>query len=153
MRAGLALIESDRLQVVPPSRKNEVVGFLRGGLDDLSISRSRARAHGWGIPVRVDPRLREVDVGSWAGRSMDEVGAEVPDFWPALREGRDFRRSETGETATESGQRVALAVLEHAEAAPGDEVLLVVGHGLSLRVGALLLMFSPLALVSAMAVE
>jgi methionyl-tRNA synthetase len=51
----LALIESDRLQVVPPSRKNEVVSFLRGGLDDLSISRSRARAHGWGIPVPGDP--------------------------------------------------------------------------------------------------
>jgi methionyl-tRNA synthetase len=51
----LALIESERLQVVPPSRKNEVVSFLRGGLDDLSISRSRARAHGWGIPVPGDP--------------------------------------------------------------------------------------------------
>jgi len=32
-----------------------VVSFLRGGLDDLSISRSRARAHGWGIPVPGDP--------------------------------------------------------------------------------------------------
>ena len=51
----LALIESDRLQVVPISRKNEVVSFLRGGLDDLSISRSRSRAHGWGIPVPGDP--------------------------------------------------------------------------------------------------
>jgi len=51
----LALIESDRLRVVPPSRTNEVVSFLRGGLDDLSISRSRTRAHGWGIPVPGDP--------------------------------------------------------------------------------------------------
>jgi len=32
-----------------------VVSFLRGGLDDLSLSRSRARAHGWGIPVPGDP--------------------------------------------------------------------------------------------------
>ena len=46
----------------------------------------------------------------------------------------------TGETATESGQRVALALLDHAEAAGDDDVLLVVGHGLSLRVAALLLM-------------
>ena len=35
---------------------------------------------------------------------------------------------------------MALAVLDHAEAAADGEVLLVVGHGLSLRVGALLLM-------------
>ena len=34
----------------------------------------------------------------------------------------------------------ALALLDHAEAAGDDEVLLAVGHGLSLRVGALLLM-------------
>jgi probable phosphoglycerate mutase len=80
-----------------------------------------------------------VNVGSWAGLSIEEVGSQVPDFWPALREGRDFRRSPGGETATEAGQRVALAVLDHAEAATGDDVLLLVGHGLSLRVGAMLL--------------
>ena len=49
------LIESDRLRILPLGRKNEVLGFLRGGLTDLSISRSRARAHGWGIPVPGDP--------------------------------------------------------------------------------------------------
>jgi methionyl-tRNA synthetase len=51
----IALIESDRLQVWPPGRRNEVLSFLRGGLADLSVSRSRTRAHGWGIPVPGDP--------------------------------------------------------------------------------------------------
>ena len=92
------------------------------------------------IGVQSDERLREVNVGSWAGMSVDDIGKEEPDFWPALREGRDFPRSPTGESATQAGQRVALAVLDHAEAAADGEVLLVVGHGLSLRVGALLLM-------------
>src|SRR5262249_8272734 len=45
------LIETDQLRIVPQTRKNEVLSFLRGGLTDFSISRSRARAHGWGIPV------------------------------------------------------------------------------------------------------
>jgi methionyl-tRNA synthetase len=49
------LIESDRLRVWPPGRKNEVLSFIRGGLADLSVSRSQARAHGWGIPVPGDP--------------------------------------------------------------------------------------------------
>lgn len=109
---------------------------------DLARAAETARivAGKCGLDVATDPRLREVDVGSWAGMSMDEVGRLEPDFWPALREGRDFRRSATGESATESGQRVALALLDHAEAAGDDEVVLAVGHGLSLRVGALLLM-------------
>lgn len=49
------LIETDRLRIVPATRKNEVLSFIRGGLEDFSISRSRARAHGWGIPVPGDP--------------------------------------------------------------------------------------------------
>jgi len=48
------LIESDQLRIVPRTRKNEVLGFIRGGLADFSISRSRARARGWGIPVPGD---------------------------------------------------------------------------------------------------
>jgi methionyl-tRNA synthetase len=48
------LIETDQLRIVPRTRKNEVLGFIRGGLEDFSISRSRARARGWGIPVPGD---------------------------------------------------------------------------------------------------
>ncbi|MBF9132206.1 methionine--tRNA ligase [Plantactinospora sp. S1510] len=51
----LAALESGALRVVPPTRLNEVVSFVRGGLEDISISRSNARARGWGIPVPGDP--------------------------------------------------------------------------------------------------
>jgi methionyl-tRNA synthetase len=49
------LIDSDRLHIVPESRKNEVLSFIRGGLCDFSISRGAGRAKGWGIPVPDDP--------------------------------------------------------------------------------------------------
>lgn len=49
------LIETDQLHIVPETRKNEVLSFIRAGLLDFSVSRSRARAHGWGIPVPDDP--------------------------------------------------------------------------------------------------
>jgi methionyl-tRNA synthetase len=51
----LALIESGQLRVEPEKRRNEVLSFLRMGLADFSISRSQARAHGWGVPVPGDP--------------------------------------------------------------------------------------------------
>src|SRR6202012_4659414 len=47
----IELIESDTLAITPESRKNEVLSFLRGGLKDLSISRS---SFTWGIPVPED---------------------------------------------------------------------------------------------------
>jgi len=49
------MIESGEFQILPETRKNEVLSFIRGGLRDFSISRSVARAKGWGLPVPNDP--------------------------------------------------------------------------------------------------
>ncbi len=50
-----AEISSGRLRIEPASRRNEVLGFIAGGLADFSVSRSVARARGWGIGVPGDP--------------------------------------------------------------------------------------------------
>lgn len=49
-----SLIANDDIKIVPAKRKNEVLGFLREGLKDFSISRSRERARNWGVPVPND---------------------------------------------------------------------------------------------------
>lgn len=49
------LVESDKLRITPQTRKNEVLSFVRSGLSDFSISRSRTRAQNWGVPVPNDP--------------------------------------------------------------------------------------------------
>lgn len=48
------LISTDKLKIIPEIRKNEVLSFIRRGLQDFSISRGVKRAHGWGIPVPDD---------------------------------------------------------------------------------------------------
>lgn len=50
----LAAIEEGRLRIEPEARRNEVVSFIGAGLEDISVSRSAERAHGWGIPVPGD---------------------------------------------------------------------------------------------------
>ncbi len=50
----LDLITSGRLRVVPDFRRNEVLGWLKGEVPDLSISRSNERAKNWGVPVPGD---------------------------------------------------------------------------------------------------
>ena len=47
------LIEGDPSLVRPEGRKNEVLSFVRGGLQDLSISRQKSSVS-WGIPVPGD---------------------------------------------------------------------------------------------------
>lgn len=49
------LIVNNALRIVPDIRKNEALAFIKKGLEDFSISRSKERARGWGIPVPNDP--------------------------------------------------------------------------------------------------
>ncbi|HYJ10307.1 MAG TPA: methionine--tRNA ligase [Polyangiaceae bacterium] len=52
--ALLAALESGALRVEPRERHNEIVSFVSAGLNDFSVSRSRARARDWGIAVPGD---------------------------------------------------------------------------------------------------
>lgn len=48
------IFQKNSIKIYPESRKNEMLGFVQRGLQDFSISRSKARAHGWGVPVPGD---------------------------------------------------------------------------------------------------
>jgi methionyl-tRNA synthetase len=54
----LNIIKSNEYEIVPEFRKNEIVSFIKSGLQDFSISRSNERAKNWGIPVPGDPSQR-----------------------------------------------------------------------------------------------
>jgi methionyl-tRNA synthetase len=49
----LEAIETGKYQVVPKTRRNEILSVLREGLDDISISRPKDKIS-WGIPVPGD---------------------------------------------------------------------------------------------------
>lgn len=48
----LAHIEAHPHFIRPESRRNEMISFIRSGLEDLSISRT---TFNWGIPIKTDP--------------------------------------------------------------------------------------------------
>lgn len=51
----LKLYEDHPEFIQPPSRRNEIISFVKGGLKDLSVSRDKSRLD-WGIPVPGDDR-------------------------------------------------------------------------------------------------
>lgn len=53
------LISSDKLKIIPDKRKNEMLSFIHGGLEDFSVSRSNERARNWGVPVPGDNTQRQ----------------------------------------------------------------------------------------------
>lgn len=46
-------IKNNEIKIIPESRKNETLAFLRRGLEDISISRPKEK-NSWGIPVPGD---------------------------------------------------------------------------------------------------
>lgn len=54
----ITLIESNELKIVPETKRNEILSFLKHPLHDISISRSNTRAKNWGVPVPGDPTQR-----------------------------------------------------------------------------------------------
>ncbi len=48
-------VESGRLRIVHAGAREETLAFLRGPVRDISVSRSAARARGWGLAVPGDP--------------------------------------------------------------------------------------------------
>jgi probable phosphoglycerate mutase len=83
-----------------------------------------------GLAVEVDPGLREVDVGDWAGRLLTEIEEADPAGFARWQEGRKAWNG--GESYEEMGERVVAAVLRLAARHPGDTVLIVT-HGGSIR--------------------
>jgi len=50
----IEILESGEYQIFPEKRRNEVLSFIKQGLEDFSISRSNERAQGIGVPVPGD---------------------------------------------------------------------------------------------------
>jgi probable phosphoglycerate mutase len=83
--------------------------------------------------VRVDRRWREIDVGTWGGRTFADVQAKEPEVVEAFARGEDVARG-GGETFAQLRERIWDAVRDLAGS--GADRVLVVTHGGPIRVAA-----------------
>lgn len=98
----------------------------------LERARHTAEIAGNGKPVTTDPRLIEVDFGTWEGKTRAEFIAENPALWDAWnRDPATARAGGTGETALKVVRRVD-DFFREALKRHGDEQqpknILVAGH-------------------------
>jgi len=104
----LNLIESNELKIFPESKKNEILSFIKQGLEDFSVSRSKERAKGVGVPVPNDQSqvmyvwfdaltiyitgigygIDENDFQKWWPADLHVIGKDINRFhtiyWPAM---------------------------------------------------------------------
>ncbi|MEX0622114.1 MAG: methionine--tRNA ligase [Candidatus Woykebacteria bacterium] len=73
----LVLYEENKSFIEPPERRNEVVSFVRRGLENVSISRENAK---WGIQVPFDKKQR---IYVWFDALLSYYSGTPEKFWPA----------------------------------------------------------------------
>lgn len=109
-----------RMRLFPPDVI--VASDLERAVETASIV-----AEACGRDLVLDPDLREVDVGTWTGRSYAEIERLHPEEWAAWSGGIDVRRG-GGETYAELAERVGRAVARHVRANARQRILFV-SHG------------------------
>ncbi len=82
----LKAITSGKFVILPESKKNEIVSLIKGGLDDISVSRPKDKIS-WGIPVPGDP---DQVMYVWFEALMNYItvlgypeNEDFKNFWPA----------------------------------------------------------------------
>jgi alpha-ribazole phosphatase len=99
------------------------------------LARSRefacALAARHGLPLAVDPELREVAMGAWEGRRPQELAEEAPELFAAFRRDPVANRPPGGERLEALQQRIGRAYDRQVSAYPGRRLLIVCHAGVS----------------------
>ena len=101
---------------------------------DLQRARETAEtvAAAFGLPVRADPRLRELSFGAWEGLTTPQIERRFPEEAARWRADDGSPAFAGGETYTQMGERVVAALAEIAAAHQGEQILVIL-HGGPIR--------------------
>ena len=110
LRPGLGAMQIDGLLASPMLRCTETASLLRLGL-----------------PVQLDPDLREIDFGRWEGKTFAEIEAQDPELVRHWAAGVDDFRFPEGETTAGFAGRVE--AVKNRLLAADAQTLLLVSHG------------------------
>ena len=100
------------------------------------IDTARVYADRIGAEIRLDPALREMSVGDWAGLTFEEAAAAHPSIVARVAAGEDLARGEGGETFADTRERVVAALSRATADLPdtgGDHIMVVFTSGNPIR--------------------
>lgn len=80
------IIKKEKIKIIPPNRRKEILNFVEKGLEDISFSRARANLE-WGIPA---PGDAEQTIYVWADALTNYLSAlgyggnesQLKKYWP-----------------------------------------------------------------------
>lgn len=127
---GAGLDDVGRAQAARLGARARTLGLTALVASDLqrAVETAEHVAATTGLPLVKEAGFREVDVGSWTGKSYDAIADAYPEEWAAFRAGVDVRRG-GGETYAELAERIEGALQTITTSSPDGARVLVVTHG------------------------
>lgn len=132
-----SLSDAGSRQAREAGRSVRRTGFRPGVVwsSDLRRATETARLAFPGVPVRIDPRLRELRFGVWEGRTREDARARHPEAFGAWIRDPEGTAPPGGETLPQLRERLDRWWRDATSCAgQGTDLLTVVGHGGPLRV-------------------
>jgi probable phosphoglycerate mutase len=128
-QADPPLSETGRAQAQHVARRlrSEPIAALYSSDLGRALETAQAIGQALGLLPRPEPRLREIDLGLWAGMTRFEIAERYPEEFVAWQEHKPVRAG-GGETFLEMQERV-VGVLDEIVAAHPGETIAVVTHG------------------------
>jgi broad specificity phosphatase PhoE len=120
---GRAQCERLRAALAPLRLKRCLVSPMRRCLETRELAAPV-------LPFAIEPTLREVDFGSWEGRTLEWVEQDAPEMLAERRRDPVHFRPPGGESIADVAKRLGPL----AERLRGDDEILVIGHRLTLGI-------------------
>lgn len=132
-QSDVPLNENGRNQAVVLAQQLQGQSFIAIYTSDLQRAMETARiiASAIHLPVRLEPRLREINQGEWEGQLVEAIRARYTELWQRRALDPTNLRPPGGETVGEVAKRVYNALNDITRLHPTGSVL-IVSHGLAL---------------------
>lgn len=132
-QSDVHLNENGRAQAKSLAKELKGQTFAAIYSSDLTRAQETAEyiANGLGLPVQIEPRLREINQGEWEGVLVEDIKARYAEIWSQRTVDPASVRPPGGETVGEVAERVYIALDDIARLFPTGRVL-IVSHGLSI---------------------
>jgi broad specificity phosphatase PhoE len=119
-------------QITRELAANHFAGIYSSDLRRACVM-AQAIAQKHNLPVKMDARLREINMGAWEGQLGTDIPALYPLEWADRLNSPRTARPSGGESLVDLSRRVIAAITEYSLLNP-QETILIVSHGLSLAV-------------------
>lgn len=108
--AALSSLGVKQAQLVAERLQTEPISAVYSSDLSRAVATAKPTADYFGLPIRTDKNLREIEAGEWSGQTFDDLIVSYPETFRVWREDFGRAKADGGEAVAEVAERAYRAV-------------------------------------------